>query len=160
MILFNNYNYGMTGGQYSPTTPMGSYATTAPYGQPDNPFDLSALAVAAGASFVARGSTYQAAQLDKLIAQGIRKKGFALVEVLTDCTEIYGRRNRLGGPAEMLLHKKEVTVNAAKAKAMSPEEMEGKIITGVIADVDKPEYCESYEKIIKKAQARATASAK
>ncbi len=159
MILFNNYNYGMTGGQYSPTTPMGSYATTAPYGQPDNPFDISALAVAAGASFVARGSTYQAAQLDKLIAQGIRKKGFALVEVLTDCTEIYGRRNRLGGPAEMLLHKKEAAVSAAKARTMSPEEMEDKIITGVIADVDKPEYCESYEKIIKKAQARAAASA-
>lgn len=160
LVLFNNYTYGMTGGQYSPTTPMGGYATTAPYGQPDNPFDISALAAAAGASFVARGSTYQAAQLDKLIAAGIKKKGFALVEVLTDCTEIYGRRNRLGGPAEMLLRQRDVTVSTAKAKSMTPEELEDKLITGVLVDVDKPEYCESYEQIVKKAQARVTARAR
>lgn len=160
LVLFNNYTYGMTGGQYSPTTPMGGYATTAPYGQPDNPFDISALAVAAGASFVARGSTYQAAQLDKLIAAGIKKKGFALIEALTDCTEIYGRRNRLGGPAEMLLRQRDVTVSTAKAKSMAPEELEDKLITGVLVDVDKPEYCESYEQIIKKAQARATVRAR
>ncbi len=159
LILFNNYNYGMTGGQYSPTTPMGSYATTAPYGQPDNPFDISVLAAAAGAAFVARGSTFQAAQLDKLMARGIKKKGFSLVEVITDCTEIYGRRNRLGGPTEMLLRQKEVTVSKAKAESMSPEELEDKLITGVLVEVDKPEYCESYEKIIKKAQAKATAKA-
>lgn len=157
MILFNNYTYGMTGGQYSPTTPMGTYATTAPYGQPDNPFDISKLAIAAGASFVARGSTFQAAQLDKLIARGIKKKGFAMVEVLTDCTEIYGRRNRLGGPTEMLLKQKEITVSAAKAEKMSPEELEDKLITGVLTDVDKPEYCEAYQNIIDKVQAASGA---
>lgn len=76
LVIFNNYIYGMTGGQYSPTTPVGSWGSTAPYGNLENPFDICGLAQAAGASYVARGTVYHAVQLDKLIEGAMRKKDF------------------------------------------------------------------------------------
>ncbi|MCE5196042.1 MAG: thiamine pyrophosphate-dependent enzyme, partial [Negativicutes bacterium] len=57
-VVFNNSIYGMTSGQFSPMTPTGSYATTAPYGNIDRNFDLCKLGQAAGATYVARSTTY------------------------------------------------------------------------------------------------------
>src|SRR5512147_114700 len=71
-IILNNNIYGMTGGQYSPTTPYGAKATTALYGNIEHSFSIAELAVTAGASFVARGTVYHATQLDKLIERAIR----------------------------------------------------------------------------------------
>src|SRR5512137_588836 len=84
-IVINNGIYGMTGGQYSPLTPYGSRASSAPYGHIEDPFDISALAVAAGATFVARGATCQPRQLAELVAQGIAHKGFSVIEALSQC---------------------------------------------------------------------------
>lgn len=147
-ILVNNYIYGMTGGQYSPTTPFSKIGTTAPYGMVEQAFDPVALAKAAGASFIARGTVYHAAPLSRLIAQAITKKGFSLVEVISNCHTQYGRLNREGSAVKMIMWQKEHSVTASAAEKMTPEQLEGKFVTGVLHDVEKPEYLDEYQKII------------
>ena len=102
VVLYNNSIYGMTGGQYSPLTPTGSKATTAPYATIEQDFNVAELVKAAGATFVARGTTFHAQILADLIAKGIEHKGFSLIEAVTACPISYGRQNKMGGPADMM----------------------------------------------------------
>lgn len=154
VVIYNNNIYGMTGGQVSPTTPLGDFATTAPFGNLENAFNISGLVIAAGASFVARSSVFHANFLSSLLEQAIQKKGFSLVEVLSPCPVAYGKLNKLGSGAKMIMDQKFQTVKASKAKTMSAEELEGKIVIGVLADRDLPEYVTTYEKIIEEAKQR------
>ncbi len=156
-IIVNNQIYGMTGGQYSPTTPYSSMTTTTPYGMVEHAFDISALAVAAEASFVARGTVYHAALLDQLIESAIRKKGFSSVEVLSNCHTQFGRRNKMSSPVKMLEWFKENAVRMHATAKMKPEELEGKFIIGVLADSERPSYNEEYEKVRELARGRSTA---
>lgn len=151
LILFNNNIYGMTGGQYSPTTPYMKYATTCPYGNFEQPFAISELAIAAGASYVARGTTYDAVALDNLIIKGIQKKGFSVIEVLTGCPTIYGRRNKLPSPVDLLKWQKEITMPFAKWSQLDVEEKKKFLPTGILWDTEKPEFIEEYNKICEKA---------
>jgi len=146
--LMNNYIYGMTGGQVSPTTPVGSFASTAPFGNLEQPFNISGLAEAAGASFVARSTAFHATQLEGYIKRALLKPGFAVVEAMSPCPTVYGRRNRLRGPVVMLEDLKERALPKSKAAKMEPEELQGKIITGVFVDIEKPEYTQQYESLI------------
>jgi 2-oxoglutarate ferredoxin oxidoreductase subunit beta len=163
VILLNNFIYGMTGGQASPTTPLGSRATTAPFGAIDPTFDISKLAMAAGASYVARGSVHSPASLDKLMVGALEKPGFSMVEVLSPCPTGYGRRNRLRSGRDQFLWQKENSVPARKAAKMAPEELEGKIVTGVLLDEDRAEYTEQYQRLVDhlaaEREARAAAAA-
>ncbi len=154
VVIYNNYIYGMTGGQASPTTPLGDFATTAPYGNVENAFNISGLAIAAGASFVARSTVFHATFLTDLFEKAIRKKGFSLIEVLSPCPVAYGRLNKLGSGARMILDQKNQTVKTSKAEKMSAEELEGKIVIGVLADRDLPEYVTTYDKIVEQAMQR------
>ena len=106
-IVVNNATYGMTGGQYSPTTPLGARAATAPYGHIEHPFPIAELAVTAGASFVARSTVYHVIELEKFIAQAIQKDGFALVEAVSYCHTTLGRINRWGRAPDMMRRLKE-----------------------------------------------------
>src|SRR5512136_395077 len=101
-IVVNNAIYGMTGGQYSPTTPLHGRATTAPYGNIEPPMPICDLAIAAGASYVPRSTVYHALELDKFISEAIAKEGFSLVEAVSYCHTTYGRLNKLGSAADML----------------------------------------------------------
>ena len=146
-IIINNQNYGMTGGQHSPTTPPGSITTTTPYGQIENAFDLSQLVSVSGASFVGRGTVFHTQLLDKLIGKAIQKSGFSMVEVLTNCHVQFGRRNKMGSAVGMMEWLRDQTVPVEKAKGLSPEEMEGKFPIGVLTDIEKPSYLENYRRI-------------
>jgi len=148
VILVNNYIYGMTGGQYSPTTPVTKLASTAPYGMIEQSFDPAALAKASGATFVARGTVYHATQLSRLIAQAIERPGFSLVEVISNCHTQYGRMNREGSAVKMILWQKEHAVPATVASKMTSEQLEGKFVIGVLYETQKPGYVEEYQKII------------
>lgn len=148
VILFNNNIYGMTGGQVSPTTPSGKFGSTAPFGNVENSFNISGLAEAAGASFVAKGTVYDAIKLDKLIEKAILKKGFSLVEVMSPCPTAYGRRNKLGNGSQMIQQLKEDSISVQKAKKIDAIDLTDKIVTGILVDVDKPEYVENYQKLI------------
>ena len=154
VLVYNNYIYGMTGGQVSPTTPMGDFATTAPYGGLENTFDIAGLTIAAGASFVARSTVYHAKMLERLIQQAIEKKGFSLVEILSPCPTAYGKINKKGSPKDLILNQKSQAVNIEKSKTMSNEDLRGRIITGILADRELPEYISTYDKIMSQAQRR------
>ncbi len=154
MILFNNYIYGMTGGQVSPTTPYGSKASTAPYGVIDPNFNISALAEAAGATYVARGTAYHAAQLETLITKGLNNPGFSLVEVIVQCPTAFGRRNRFRSAIDMLQWQKEHAVPVKRAAKMSEEELEGKFTTGVLVEKKRPEYTMEYDRLIQRVQGK------
>jgi 2-oxoglutarate/2-oxoacid ferredoxin oxidoreductase subunit beta len=150
VVLFNNYIYGMTGGQGSPTTPRQSKSTTTPYGNIDNPFDICKLAEAAGATYVARGTAYHASNLHKLIEDGITNKGFSLVEVIVNCHTYYGRPNDLKNPIALLKWQKDHAIAVKAAAKLPPEKLEGKFLTGVLVDNKKPEFCESYQELVKR----------
>ena len=148
VIAFNNDIYGMTGGQYSPTTPGGDKATTAPYGNVDRPFDIAQLASGAGASFSARGDVYHARETIDIIKQAILHKGFSLVDVYSICPTYYGRKNKKGDAVEMLKWQKDNLIPTARYYSMSETDRANKKLIGILSFNDYPEYTEEYAKII------------
>jgi 2-oxoglutarate ferredoxin oxidoreductase subunit beta len=151
-IIINNSIYGMTGGQYSPTTPFGAHTTTSVYGHVEHAFSIAELAVTAGAAFVARSTVYHAELLDTLIEQAMNKPGFAVVEVISNCHVQYGRRNQLGDAVDMLRSFKDSAVTVAKAAKLTADELEGKITIGVLTDRELPISTEEYEKLRQRAE--------
>jgi len=139
-IIMNNSIYGMTGGQYSPMTPFGMKATTATCGTIDHAFDLVELARGAGASFVARTTTFHAKEMIQIISKAIQHKGFSVVEVLSQCPTYYGRKNQLGSVVDMMNSYKQGTVPVgSKKKEENPELIE----RGIFVEEERPEYSAS-----------------
>jgi 2-oxoglutarate ferredoxin oxidoreductase subunit beta len=143
-VLINNHIFGMTGGQYSPTTGKGDLARTAPFGMKETPFDACKLVEGAGGTFIARITVYHVAQLIEYIVRGIRHKGFSLIEVESQCPTLYGRLNKKGGPSDMLRFQRDNSIWVDKAEKMSPDEIRGKLIIGILKDEKQPEYTEEY----------------
>jgi 2-oxoglutarate ferredoxin oxidoreductase subunit beta len=147
-IVMNNRIYGMTGGQYSPLSGQGTLATTAPYYNIDQAFDVVELAKAAGASFVARTTTYHVQQMADIIRQAIMHDGFSVVEIFSQCPTYFGRKNKMGSAVDMMRWFKENTVPVGSKKLETdPTLME----RGIIIQKELPEYCAEYDKIIERA---------
>ena len=146
-IIINNQIYGMTGGQHSPTTPYGCFATTATYGHIEHAFAIAELAVTAGAPFVARGTVYHVKLLETLIKKAINKPGFSVVEVMSNCHIQFGRRNEMGDPVVMMRWLKDHAIPVEKAREMPSESLKDMFTIGVLTDVEKPNYIEEYQKI-------------
>jgi 2-oxoglutarate ferredoxin oxidoreductase subunit beta len=147
-IVMNNRIYGMTGGQHSPLSGYGIVATTAPYFNIDYDFDVVELSRGAGATFIARTTTYHVTQMTDLLQKAIAHKGFSVVEVLSQCPTYFGRKNKIGDAPEMMdIFKTQTTPIGSKAKQEHPEFIE----RGIFVQKDTPEYCEEYQKIVEKA---------
>ena len=155
-IIMNNSIYGMTGGQYSPLTPTGKKATTAVYGTDSKPFDVVALAKGAGATFVARTTTYHVREMIDMFKEAILHKGFSLVEVMSQCPTYYGRKNKIGGAVEIMETFREDTVKRGSKKAETSPEL---IQRGIFVKENQPEYVESYLMLTKQLQEAAAQSA-
>jgi 2-oxoglutarate ferredoxin oxidoreductase subunit beta len=151
-FIINNQIYGMTGGQHSPTTPYGCSSTTSSYGHIEHPFSIADLAVTAGADFVGRGSVYHTQLLEELMEKALRKRGFSVVEVMSNCHIQFGRRNEMGDPVTMMKWFKDHAVKIEKFPEMTPEQMKDKFTIGVLADEETPIYTEEYQKIREMAQ--------
>ncbi|HSV56612.1 MAG TPA: 2-oxoacid:ferredoxin oxidoreductase subunit beta, partial [Magnetospirillaceae bacterium] len=151
-IVMNNNIYGMTSGQFSPMTPKGFLGTTAPYGNPERSFDLCRLAEAAGATYVARGTSYHAQMLVDLLEQALVHRGFSVVEALTQCPTYFGRKNKVGGAVELLEWIKDRTVNVKAAAVLPPEKVAGKLLIGELHKDSQPEFCDECDKVIAKVQ--------
>jgi len=150
-IIMNNRVYGMTGGQHSPLSGVGTKATTTPYSNIDQDFDVVQLAIAAGATFVARSTTYHVQQMADLVRKAIVHKGFSVVEILSQCPTYFGRKNKMGGAADMVKYFKDHTTQiGSKKKTQNPDLIE----IGLFVEKDQPEYCSEYDKILERAQAR------
>ena len=116
-------------------------------------FDVVELAKAAGATFVARGTTFHAQMLTDLIVKGIQHKGFSLIEAVSACPTSFGRQNKMGGPVEMILWQRDHGVMKAAWDKMTDEQRQGKFPIGVLHETnDRVEYTVAYDHLIKKAQ--------
>jgi len=147
-IVMNNRIYGMTGGQFSPLSGENIRATTAPYLTIDPGFDVVELAKAAGATFVARTTSYHIQQVSELIRQAILHEGFSVVEVLSQCPTYFGRKNKAGDAVDMVQYfKKNTTTIGSKAKQENLDLIE----RGIFVQTEKPEYCNEYEKVVQRA---------
>ena len=158
-IIFNNSIYGMTGGQASPLTPAGAFATTAPFGQLDRSFDIAALAIAAGSTYVARGTAYHAVQLTDLVAKGIQNKGFSVIDAITQCPTSFGRKNKMGAPATMMQWQKDHAVMIQAASKMQPADLADKFVIGELHKSEAPENTAEYDKLIARLREQGGAQA-
>jgi 2-oxoglutarate ferredoxin oxidoreductase subunit beta len=156
VVCLNNGIYGMTGGQAAPTTPVGLKTATTPYGTFENPFDISQLVIAAGASFVARWTTYQPRQLTASIKKAIQKKGFSFVEVITQCPVQFGKKTGSGGAVQMLKEYKEKSVSLKEASKLSGKDLQDRIVVGDLVDRDIPEMVEEIMKMKQRASGGAS----
>jgi len=140
VICVNNFNYGMTGGQVGPTTPLDALTTTTPYGNIEHPFNLVHLAAAAGATYVARWTTLHVRMLTTSIKKLLQKKGFSFIEVISPCPEIYGRHNKMRTGLEMMEWFRKASVIANFSDPAKAEITPEKIIVGEFVDIEKPTY--------------------
>jgi 2-oxoglutarate ferredoxin oxidoreductase subunit beta len=152
-VIVNNQTFGMTGGQFSPTTPQGATATTAWYGQIEPTFDVSGLCAAAGASFVARTTVLHVDQMDRLLLQAMTKPGFSVVEVLSPCYTNFGRQNRAASPVEMMLDFRKAAVSVDRWMKLSEQQKSDHFAVGVLVDRELPRYLDSYRRVCEAAAA-------
>jgi 2-oxoglutarate ferredoxin oxidoreductase subunit beta len=143
VICVNNMIYAMTGGQSAPTTPISAVTSTAPYGVFEPSFNLVQLAESAGASYVARWTTYHVRQLARSMGEMLNKRGFSFVEVLSPCPTLYQRRNKMGDGLETMKYYKE----ASKVRHGAPTSetgltKQGEIVVGKFVDRERPDYLE------------------
>jgi 2-oxoglutarate ferredoxin oxidoreductase subunit beta len=143
VICVNNMIYAMTGGQTAPTTPATALTSTAPYGVFEPTFNLVQLADSAGASYVARWTTYHVKQLSRSMTEVLTKKGFSFIEVLSPCPTLYQRRNKMGdGLDTMKYYKEKSKIRHGLSTAETALSKQGEIICGKFVDRDRPDYLE------------------
>jgi len=146
VICVNNFNYGMTGGQVGPTAPFEARTTTTPYGNFESPFNLPNLVTASGASYVARWTTLHIRQLEKTIAEAMKKPGFSFIEVIAPCPTVYGRMNKQGKGVDQLHSYRDrcVVRNGIDTREVEIG-LSGPIIVGKFVDIEKPTFLD-YQK--------------
>ena len=125
LLVANNFNYGMTGGQHSVTTPTGGKTSDTPWGNVEAPMDLCATAAAAGASWVYRATSFDE-DLADILVRAISQPGFAMVDVWELCTAFYQPQNEL---------KKKGLFDMIESHGLA---------TGLLVDKPRPEYTEHY----------------
>ena len=143
VLCVNNFIYGMTGGQLAPTTPTGARTSTSPAGNRDHPFNLSYLAAASGASYVARWTTLHVRRLERAFTEALLKPGFSFVEVISPCPTLYGRLNKQKtGLEQMQYYKDQSLIRHGSDPRQADIALNGQIVVGKFVDLDKPSYLE------------------
>lgn len=144
IICINNFNYGMTGGQFGSTTPLESKTTTSPYGNHEHPFNLVHVAAASGAVYVARWTSVHVRRLANSIKEALLKKGFTFIEIISPCPTNYGRRNKLGeGIDEMKYYREHSVIKHNIDPREAEMTLNGDIIVGKFVDIEKPTFLDS-----------------
>lgn len=144
VIMVNNFNYAMTGGQLGPTTPLLANASTAPYGNFEHPFNVPYMAEAAGATYVARWTALHFRRVTKSIQEALAKRGFSFIEVIAPCPTLYARRNRLGDGLNRLkfYYENSEIQHGADTKNLDIT-YQGKLIVGKFVDKERPTFIDS-----------------
>lgn len=158
MIIINNFIYGLTNSQTSPTTPKGMWTVSQKSGNIDPTFDTCDLAIAAGASFVARESMLDPKKLEKIFIKAMEHKGFACLDILSNCHINLGRKNKMVSAMDNLKWIESITAPKKKYDAMTPEEQLNILPTGILKqDTEADEYCDMYAEVIKYHQGKRKA---
>lgn len=139
VVCVNNFIYGMTGGQFGPTTPQMGHTTTSRTGNIEHPFNLPALVAAAGGPYIARWTASHVRQMERTFAEAIQKKGFSFVEVISPCPTYYGRMNEQAtGLDQMRYYRHTSTVKHGSPFCETDIDLTGQIIVGKFLDIEKP----------------------
>jgi 2-oxoglutarate ferredoxin oxidoreductase subunit beta len=150
MIIINNFIYGLTNSQTSPTTPQGFWTVSQKAGNIDPTFNTCDLAIASGASFVARETMIEPKKLEKTMIKAMQHKGFSMMEVLSNCHINLGRKNKMLSAMENLEWIDSISMPKKKYDALTPEEQLNILPTGILKhDTEVREYCEMYAEIQK-----------
>ena len=150
VFLVNNYIYGMTGGQVSPTTPPNVPTTTTPYGNTEPAFKIAELVSAAGASYVARWTTYHVFHLKKAMKDAILNKGFSFIEICSQCPTSYGKRVGMREGIDQLKDFRDNSIDIKKTAQLKDDEIENKFIVGKFAERNRIEFTENLRNINRK----------
>ena len=148
VFLVNNFIYGMTGGQVSPTTPFGTRTTTTPYLNLEHPFKIADVVAAAGGSYVARWTTYHVFQLMESMQNAINKKGFSFVEIISQCPVSYGKMTGTSDPVTLLKQLRDASIHVDDTQGMSEEELEGKFVVGKLVERQRAEFGDGLRQLI------------
>ena len=153
VICINNFNYGMTGGQVGPTTPLDARSSTTPYGNFEHPFNVPYLLAASGATYVARWTVLHTRQLERAIVEAMVKPGFSFIEVLSPCPALYGRMNKESRGLDTLHFYQENSIvrNGADPKDVSLTS-NGPIVVGKFVDTERTTFWDSHQQMIARAQ--------
>ncbi len=147
-IVINNFIYGLTNSQTSPTTPQGMWTVTMKRGNIDPTFNACDLAIGAGASFVARETMLDPKKLERVFVKGFEHNGYAFFDVFSNCHVNLGRKNKMNSAMANLEWIDSITVAKSKYDKMSEEEQEGLFPTGILKqDTKAAEYTDSYKKV-------------
>lgn len=147
-IIINNFIYGLTNSQTSPTTPQGMWTVTMSRGNIDPTFDACKLVEAAGASFVARETMLDPKKLERTLVKAFEHKGFSFIEVFSNCHVNLGRKNKMATAMANLEWIDSISMAKSKFEKLEPEEQKGIFPTGILKhDTEAMEYCEAYEKV-------------
>jgi len=153
-ILINNFIYGLTNSQTSPTTPRGMWTVSQKNGNIDPTFDACQLAIGSGASFVARETMLDPKKLEKILVKGFSHKGFSFFDIMSNCHINFGRKNKMLSAMENLEWIDKITMPLKKWEALSDEEKLNIFPTGVLREVEQEEYCDMYKEIQDAAQGK------
>jgi len=147
-IVINNFIYGLTNSQTSPTTPQGMWTVSQKAGNIDPTFDACELAIAAGASFVGRETMLDPKKLERLLVKGFEHRGFSFFDIMSNCHINLGRKNKMASAMENLNWIDSITTPKAKYDKLTPEEQLNMFPTGVLKhDTEVREYCDMYQDI-------------
>lgn len=113
-IVINNFIYGLTNSQTSPTTPQGMWTVSQTAGNIDPTFDACKLEEAAGASFVARETVLDPKKLEKTLIKGFQHKGFSFFDVFSNCHINLGRKNKMDSAMKNLERIDSITASKTK----------------------------------------------
>ncbi len=142
VVCVNNLTYGMTGGQMAATTPHNANTTTTPHGNPETPFNLPLMAFASGASYVARWTILHTRDLTDAINEGIMRKGFSFIEVLSPCPINYGRRNKEKSLETLRLYQEKTIIKNGADPAKADIDFKKGVILGKFVDAER-DTCDS-----------------
>jgi len=149
LIIINNFIYGLTNSQTSPTTPQGMWTVTQKVGNIDPTFDACALGIASGASFVARESMLDPKKLEKIFVKAMEHRGFSFLDILSNCHINLGRKNKMVSAMDNLNWIDSITMPVKKYNELPEEERLNILPTGILKEDTKVrEYCDMYQDII------------
>lgn len=147
-IVINNFIYGLTNSQTSPTTPQGMWTVSQKSGNIDPTFDCCNVAIASGASFVARETMLDPKKLEKVLVKGFQHRGFSFFDIMSNCHINLGRKNKMQSAMENLEWIDSITTPLKKWEALPEEEKMNKFPTGILKqDENAREYCDMYEDV-------------
>ncbi len=158
VFCVNNFNYGMTGGQFGATTPIGAKTSTTPYGNFEGPFNLPYIVAAAGSPFVARWTTLHVRQLLKAMQRAFQVQGFTFIEVVSPCPPTFGQLNNFEDGYAMMEYFRNYSRVDDHADlsniglSMKPPDP---IVVGNFLDIRKPTYHELERQLIERAMGRS-----